>query len=429
MRMQQLTLTTHHGEIWQYTNFVRIWAFSWQLEGYRAESSISVKCGDRMQPFNILYSLQQCRGTVFDGLTRNLLVYLGVKTNSKPFGLLWTPSQRSASKVIIHMRSSLLMSAWLYSVESALFEFTWSQNPVAIYGIKIWICADSQNAYVSNLQVYTGMRANRKEANQGQRVVMDLVKPYLGSGRGLTTDNFFTSLPLAQSLLKSNITITGTLRTNKADIPSEFLPSQNRQPTSCLFGFTKDETLLSYVPKPNKCVILHSTQHHGADNCFLRKTRNYWALQCYKRWGWHRRCDDSTLFLCSPDQKVADADLHGAFGYRGPKCFHPLESETSHLERFLQISACHFSGRAEHRIRQLSMQCGWWDADLQYDLHYQRDSSNQGGARDAHVPQTGRQKWRVPLVEHQSVRTIAMMKVFQCVWHALVIIKYFELWT
>ena len=133
------------------------------------------------------------------------------------------------------------------------------------YGIKIWICADSQNAYVSNLQVYTGMRANRKEANQGQRVVMDLVKPYLGSGRGLTTDNFFTSLPLAQSLLKSNITITGTLRANKADIPSEFLPSKNRQPNTCLFGFTKDETLLSYVPKPNKCVILLSTQHHGAD--------------------------------------------------------------------------------------------------------------------------------------------------------------------
>ena len=133
------------------------------------------------------------------------------------------------------------------------------------YGIKIWICADAQNAYVSNLQIYTGMQANKKETNQGQRVVMDLVKPYFGSGRGVTTDNFFTSLPLAQHLLKNNITITGTMRANKADIPSEFLPNKTRPLNSSLFGFTKDETLVSFVPKQKKCVVLLSTQHHGND--------------------------------------------------------------------------------------------------------------------------------------------------------------------
>lgn len=133
------------------------------------------------------------------------------------------------------------------------------------YGIKIWVCADAKNGYVCNLQVYTGMMNNQREINQGMRVVKELVSPYFGSGRGVTTDNFFTSIPLAEELMTKQLSLIGTLRANKREVPSEFLPKKSRAEKSSIFGFTETLTMVSYVPKKNKAVILLSTQHNSIE--------------------------------------------------------------------------------------------------------------------------------------------------------------------
>ena len=39
-------------------------------------------------------------------------------------------------------------------------------------------------------------------------------------GHNITMDNFFTTVPLAEKLLKENLTIVGTLRKCKRDIPA-----------------------------------------------------------------------------------------------------------------------------------------------------------------------------------------------------------------
>jgi hypothetical protein len=115
------------------------------------------------------------------------------------------------------------------------------------YGIKIWICADSKTAYILNSLVYTGMISNQREINQGQRVVLDMVRPYFGSRRGVITYNFFTSIPLAQELFNQRLTITGTVRTNKRAVLKEFLPHTSRSENTSLFGFSNHLTLVSYV--------------------------------------------------------------------------------------------------------------------------------------------------------------------------------------
>jgi hypothetical protein len=135
----------------------------------------------------------------------------------------------------------------------------------AKYGLKLWALCDSATAYVLNLQVYTGKVGNRPEKNQGERVVHDMVAVIEGSGRNVTTDNFFTSASLARQLLKKKLSLVGTVRKNKAEIPAEFLPSRARPVHSSLFGHQQQLTLVSYVPNRNRAVILLSSMHKGEE--------------------------------------------------------------------------------------------------------------------------------------------------------------------
>jgi len=50
-------------------------------------------------------------------------------------------------------------------------------------------------------------------------VVLKLAEPYLDAGRTLTTDNFYTRLPLARALLRQKTHLVGTLRDNRKGLP------------------------------------------------------------------------------------------------------------------------------------------------------------------------------------------------------------------
>jgi hypothetical protein len=93
--------------------------------------------------------------------------------------------------------------------------------------------------------------------------VLSLIKPLENSNRNLTTDNWYSSIELVNELLKRGMTFVGTLKKNKKEIPESFLSSSEKEEKSCMYGYTKDMTLLSYVPKKSKAVILVSSMHHG----------------------------------------------------------------------------------------------------------------------------------------------------------------------
>ena len=52
------------------------------------------------------------------------------------------------------------------------------------------------------------------------------------------------------------------MRKNCGHIPSEMQPSRQRAELSSVFGFDRQLTLTSYVPKKGKAVILLSSVHH-----------------------------------------------------------------------------------------------------------------------------------------------------------------------
>lgn len=64
---------------------------------------------------------------------------------------------------------------------------------------------------------------------------------------------YFTSYKLGQELTM--------IRKNRSELPPQLLPTKNRPVNSSKFVYTVDTSLVSYVPKKRKNVILMSTLH------------------------------------------------------------------------------------------------------------------------------------------------------------------------
>ena len=88
------------------------------------------------------------------------------------------------------------------------------------FGIKFWLLVEVESKYVVNLRPYLG--AQEKESRQGvplaQDVVLRLVSPVKSKGYNIITDNFFTSVALAEKLEALATIVVGTVRANSKGI-------------------------------------------------------------------------------------------------------------------------------------------------------------------------------------------------------------------
>ena len=78
--------------------------------------------------------------------------------------------------------------------------------------------------------------------------------------------------------MEQKTTIVGTMRKSKGKIPQMLMPAKDKDEHSSCFVFTKDTTMVSYVPKKNKSVILLSTMHSSDEISTLpeeKKPRNH----------------------------------------------------------------------------------------------------------------------------------------------------------
>lgn len=137
----------------------------------------------------------------------------------------------------------------------------------AKYGLKLFALCDAKTFYTSGLEVYVGKQPDGpfQVSNTPADIVKRLVKNIEGSNRNITTDNWYTSCQLADDLLQKKLTLLGTLRKNKREIPPEFLAQKNQTIGISKFGFQKNKTVVSYSTKKNRSVILLSTMHDTAE--------------------------------------------------------------------------------------------------------------------------------------------------------------------
>lgn len=90
----------------------------------------------------------------------------------------------------------------------------------ARYGIKLFLLCESSTGYVWCFFVYTGKDTELQgEGPCGQRVVMTLLEKLKDKGYKLFLDRWFTSISLAEELMKVKTNVAGTIKRKSKNLP------------------------------------------------------------------------------------------------------------------------------------------------------------------------------------------------------------------
>ena len=93
------------------------------------------------------------------------------------------------------------------------------------WGLKAFVLADSETGYICSILPYTGqeMRAYLSSCNDDlpllAKVVVTVAEKYLGKGHHIYADRFYSSVPLADDLEKKDRGYTGTIISNRKQLP------------------------------------------------------------------------------------------------------------------------------------------------------------------------------------------------------------------
>ena len=134
------------------------------------------------------------------------------------------------------------------------------------FGIKIYWSVDAENSYPLQCLVYIGEKSLSLEEKEesssiSEATVRKIVRPYLGQGRCVTGDNYFTSLNLCHFLMKEKTTYVGTIRNNRREIPPVAKCTDGRQRGDTRHFFCDNTSLCSFWDKGKKPVLLLSSMH------------------------------------------------------------------------------------------------------------------------------------------------------------------------
>lgn len=130
--------------------------------------------------------------------------------------------------------------------------------------------ADSKTHLVLNTYLYCGKNTDGLTITDDEKKLpipvqacLRMCQPFHNYNRNITTDNWFTSMELVTAMHAKGLTVVETINKNKREIPKDSLPHIEREVGSYKFGFTKNVTIVSCVPKKNKSVILIPSMHQN----------------------------------------------------------------------------------------------------------------------------------------------------------------------
>ncbi|KAL8598379.1 hypothetical protein ACOMHN_032656 [Nucella lapillus] len=131
------------------------------------------------------------------------------------------------------------------------------------WGIKAWALCDSESYYMLDFDVYTGkdMQAPIQQTPLGQRVVETLVQPYYRQYHHVYFDNYFTSVPLVENLLRNETYSCGTIRTNRKGLPQEIKTVKFRQSGQMMKKQKGGMHVVAWCEKKRKVCVLSTANN------------------------------------------------------------------------------------------------------------------------------------------------------------------------
>jgi hypothetical protein len=151
------------------------------------------------------------------------------------------------------------------------------------YGVKVYkLC--TVDGYTLRTVLYAGKGQQTRESNKGHTydVVMELMGPFdqqnvhfdgfLNEGRSLTTDNFYTGIPIAEELLKHKTRLCGTINVNRKGLPKDLGKTTLKKGESKGFKCQHGTKVMKW--KDKRVVTMISTEVHHDSKLINTGKRN-----------------------------------------------------------------------------------------------------------------------------------------------------------
>ena len=135
------------------------------------------------------------------------------------------------------------------------------------FGIKIYWLTEAKSSYCLAGFVYIGadsiLDITEESSSTTEATVWFLMQHFIGKGRQLTRDNWFTTLPLVDRLKKNLTTYVGTIRSIRRDIPAIARSTVGRTKGDTKIYHNKNNILMvSFRDKGNRPVLLVDSHIH-----------------------------------------------------------------------------------------------------------------------------------------------------------------------
>ncbi|XP_046671369.1 piggyBac transposable element-derived protein 4-like [Homalodisca vitripennis] len=138
------------------------------------------------------------------------------------------------------------------------------------YGVKLYTLTEHQG-FILKFLLYSG-RSDNVVGGKGhtEKVVLNLLKDYLGHGHSVYTDNCYNSYALASKLLSQNTYCTGTLRSDRKFIPKEVSSKSlkkgetiARYANGVMIGKWRDKRTVLYISTEHDNQLVDCTDKRG----------------------------------------------------------------------------------------------------------------------------------------------------------------------
>lgn len=152
------------------------------------------------------------------------------------------------------------------SLDEAMIPFNgrlmWKQyikgkpNP---WGIKVWCATDASTGYLLNFSIYTGKVEDPMPHGTGHYIVTQLGERFLGKRHHFFFDNYFSSVQLAEDLLRQQTYCCSTIRPNRKGWPLDLKPKALKKFKKGDVMVRQKGNLVATAWKDKRCVTLLST--------------------------------------------------------------------------------------------------------------------------------------------------------------------------